>query len=111
MHEEIIDLLRKIWIPVAISCASVIARIFFDAPEHGCRPMRILRIVVLGMVVGTIVGAVVHDMSLPNGVKSGIIGVSSVVAEDVIGVIIRAGGSLRDDPMAFIKNVLPWLKK
>ena len=111
MWDELAELLRKIWIPIAISGASVLARIFFDAPEHGCKPMRILRIVVIGMVVGTIVGAIVHDMSLPNGVKSGIIGAAAVVAEDVMGVIIQAGGSLRDDPAAFIRRALPWLKK
>lgn len=111
MWDELVELLRKLWIPISISSASVIARVFFDAPEHGCRPMRILRVVIIGMVVGTLTGAVLADMSLPSGVKSGIIGASAVVAEDVLGVIIQAGGSLRDDPIAFIKRALPWMKK
>lgn len=111
MWDELVELLRKIWIPIAISGASVLARVFFDAPEHGCRPMRILRVVVIGMVVGTIAGAILADTDLPQGVRSGIIGACAVVAEDVLGVVIQAGGALREDPVGFIRRALPWVKK
>lgn len=102
--DELREQAGRLVTPMMIALASVIVRLLFD--DEAPRPMRIVRLLGIGLFVGGITGAVVDPMNIPVGYKGGIVGVSALVAEDVIAVIVQAGGALRRDPISALKALI-----
>lgn len=107
MEDTFRELLEKAWVPLVISLVSAFARILFDGGK--CSMYKILRSVTLGVFVGMFVGMLISDLGMGSGVKGAVIGAAVIVAEDVLGVIVAAGGKLREDPIEAIKNFLPFI--
>lgn len=107
--KEFLDLVSAYLTPIFISISSIIARVLFE----GNRPsiMHLLRTLFIGIFVGGLTGELVAGSSLGPGWQGVIIAVSAMISDDILSVIIAAGGRLREDPVACLKELFPWYRK
>lgn len=102
--DELKEIFSRLITPIMIAFASVVVRILFD--DNAPSLYRIVRMVIIGLFVGGIVGAIVDPMAMPSGYKGGIVGVSALIAEDVIAVVVQAGGHIRKDPSSILRTLI-----
>lgn len=99
--EELKEAVSRLTVPLAIALIGVVARVMFDAERLTL--IRAVRTLIIGLTVGALAGLALGPIDIPAAHKGAIIGVASIVSEDVIAAIVQAGGRLRDDPLAFVR--------
>lgn len=100
--------LERFSIPLLIAFIGALARIIFDAGKLTLGS--ILRGLFIGVTVGGLVALAMEPTNIPPAWKGAIIGVASIISEDVLSAIIQAGGKLRENPEDFIKQLFKWRK-
>lgn len=84
-------------VPIAIALMAVAVRLLFAAKRLTL--LGVARSVVVGVFVGSMVNLYLGDMpSMSDGTRGAIVGVSAVLAEDLIIALLAFGRRIREQP-------------
>lgn len=96
-----LEILKEQSLAAALTALGIAARVVLslDPPT----PLRVIRQVIAGAFVGAAVAAALADYGLAAPTKGAIVGVSAMVAEDVLRYLIAIAGRLTADPDCLIQ--------
>lgn len=83
-------------VPVAIAFLAIGVRLLFSA--NRLTVIGIARGVVVGLFVGSIVNLYLTDTMIKDGMRGAIVGVSVILAEDLIVAVFAIGKMIRENP-------------
>lgn len=109
MIRDVLENISAYLSPIFISSASILARIFYEGNKPSFA--HLLRVLFIGIFVGGLAGEIVAHTELSPGYRGVVIAVSAMISDDIISVIIAAGGKLRKDPMGVVREVIPWMRQ
>lgn len=92
-------------IPLALALLAVGARLLMSTDRLTL--LGIARGVVVGLFVGSLVNMYLSDIAtMGEGTRGALVGASAVLAEDLVVMLMRVGGYLRNRPETIIEFIL-----
>lgn len=97
MTEDANALAVRWGIPLAIAFIAVLARAVMTAPK--ITVWSLVRGTIVGIFVGACVNLYLSDIeAMSAGTRGAIVGVSAIIAEDIVIVLLAGGRKLREKP-------------
>lgn len=101
MRDDMERVAARWGVPIAVALLAIAVRALMSSDKTTL--LGLSRNVVVGLFVGAVVNLYLADTSwLTDGQRGAVVGVSAVLAEDLVAFVLRLARRLRDDPLAIV---------